>query len=47
MLIFTNSFDNVLTRDNVIGHFTASAFIVNKERQDLEIERKKLEELMK
>lgn len=32
MLIFTNSFDNVLTRDNVIGHFTASAFIVNKER---------------
>ncbi len=32
MLKFIDSFDDVLTRDNVIGHFTASAFVVNKER---------------
>lgn len=31
-LRFIDSFDYVLTRDNVFGHFTASAFIVNKER---------------
>ena len=32
MLMFINSFDDVLTRDNLIGHFSASAFVVNKER---------------
>lgn len=32
MLRFINTFDNVLTRDNIFGHFSASAFIVNKER---------------
>ena len=31
-LKFMNTFDNVLTRDNVFGYFTASAFVVNKER---------------
>ncbi len=31
-LEFINKFDDVLTRDNVFGHFTASAFVVNKER---------------
>ena len=32
MLEFINTFDNVLTRDNIFGHFSASAFILNKER---------------
>lgn len=32
MLIFIDSFDDVLTRDNLIGHFTAAAFVVNKEK---------------
>ena len=27
-----NNFENVLTRDNKFGHFTASAWVVNKER---------------
>ena len=27
-----NSFDDVLTRNNIFGHFTASAFVVNKDR---------------
>jgi 8-oxo-dGTP pyrophosphatase MutT (NUDIX family) len=32
MLMFIDNFDDVLTRNNVVGHFSASAFIVNKER---------------
>lgn len=32
MLEFIKSFDDVLTRDNIFGHFSASAFVVNKER---------------
>ena len=32
MLKFIDSFDDVLTRNNIFGHFSASAFIVNKER---------------
>ena len=32
MLRFMNDYDDVLTRNNTIGHFTASAFVVNKER---------------
>jgi len=32
MLKFIDSFDDVLTRDNVIGHFTTSAFVVNEDR---------------
>ena len=31
-LNFVDTFDDVLTRDNVMGHFTASAFVVNKQR---------------
>ena len=31
-LEFINSFDNVLTRENTFGHFSSSAFVVNKER---------------
>ena len=31
-LEFINTFDDVLTRNNIFGHFTASAFVVNKER---------------
>ncbi len=31
-LKFIDTFDDVLTRDNIFGHFTASAFVVNKER---------------
>ena len=31
-LKFINSFDDVLTRNNIFGHFSASAFVVNKER---------------
>ena len=31
-LEFINTFDDVLTRNNVFGHFSASAFVVNKER---------------
>lgn len=31
-LEFINSFDDVLTRNNIFGHFTASAFVVNKQR---------------
>lgn len=31
-LEFINTFDDVLTRNNVFGHFTSSAFVVNKER---------------
>lgn len=32
MLKYIDSFDDVLTRKNVFGHFTASAWVVNKER---------------
>ena len=32
MLKFIETFDNSLTRENVFGHFTASAWVVNKER---------------
>lgn len=32
MLKYINDFDDVLTRQNVYGHFTSSAFILNKER---------------
>ena len=31
-LEFINKFDDILTRDNIFGHFTASAFVINKER---------------
>ena len=30
-LEFIDSFDDTLTRDNIFGYFTASAFVVNKE----------------
>ena len=32
MLKYTNNFDDVLTRQNEYGHFTSSAFVLNKER---------------
>ena len=32
MLKYINCFDNVLTRDNEFGHFTASSWVVNKEK---------------
>ena len=32
MLKYINTFDDVLTRNNEFGHFTASAWAVNKER---------------
>ena len=31
-LQFINTFDDVLTRKNIFGHITSSAFVVNKER---------------
>ena len=31
-LKFIDTFDNVLTRENIFGHITSSAFVVNKER---------------
>lgn len=31
-LKFIDTFDDVLTRDNLFGHFSASAFVVNKAR---------------
>lgn len=31
-LKFINDFDNVLTRENIYAHFSASAFVVNKQR---------------
>jgi len=31
-LKFIDTFDDVLTRDNIFGHFSSSAFVVNKER---------------
>lgn len=32
ILKYIHSFDNVLTRENEFGHFTASSWVVNKER---------------
>ena len=32
MLQYLNTFDDVLTRKNEFGHFTASAWVVNKEK---------------
>ena len=32
MLEFINKYDDVLTRNNIFGHFSASAFVVNKDR---------------
>ena len=32
MLSYINNFDNVLTRENKYGHFTSSAFVLNRER---------------
>lgn len=32
MLKYINNFDDVLTRDNEFGHFTASSWVVNKEK---------------
>ena len=32
MLNFIDSFDDVLTRNNTFGHFSSSAFVVNKDR---------------
>lgn len=32
MLKYLNTFDNSLTRENEFGHFTSSAWVVNKER---------------
>lgn len=34
-LRFIDSFDDVLSRNNIFGHFSASAFIVNKERNKM------------
>lgn len=34
-LRFIDTFDDVLTRDNIFGHFSASAFVVNKERNKM------------
>ena len=31
-LNFIDKFDDVLTRNNVFGHFSASAFVVNKDK---------------
>lgn len=31
-LRFIDTFDDVLTRDNIFGHFSASAFLVNKKK---------------
>ena len=32
MLKYINTFDDVLTRNNEFGHFTASAWVVNQEK---------------
>ena len=36
-LRFINAFDDVLTRDNIFGHFSASAFVVNKEKNKMAV----------
>lgn len=35
MLMFIDHFDDVLTRNNVVGHFSATAFVVNKKRNKM------------
>ena len=35
MLLFMNNYDDVLTRNNIFGHFSASAFVVNKEQNKM------------
>lgn len=35
MLTFIDSFEDVLTRDNTIGHFSASAFVINKDKNKM------------
>ena len=37
ILEFMNQFEDVLTRKNIIGHFTSSAFVVNKERTKMAV----------
>ena len=32
MLSFIDNYDDVLTRNNIFGHFSSSAFVVNKDR---------------
>lgn len=34
-LSFIDTFDDVLTRDNIFGHFSASTFVVNKEKNKM------------
>lgn len=34
-LRFINTFDDILTRNNIFGHLTASAFVVNKNRNKM------------
>ena len=34
-LKFIDTFDNILVRENVFGHFSASAFVVNKEKNKM------------
>ena len=34
-LKFINTYDDILTRDNIFGHFTASAFVVNKDKDKM------------
>ena len=41
MLKFINNYDDVLTRNNIFDHFSASAFVVNKERTNGHIKRGK------
>lgn len=35
MLMFIDNFDDVLTRNNLIGHFSASAFVVNEDKNKM------------
>ena len=35
MMAFLNQFKDVVTRNNVFGHFTASAFVVNESKTDI------------
>lgn len=32
MLDYINNFDNILTRENEFGHFTASSWVVNNQK---------------
>ena len=34
-LKFINTFDDVLTRKNMLGHFSSSAFVINKDRNKM------------